>query len=81
MDDLFKMLSDPAYADQLALGAKTDAYMDRILKLMQIIYYGTQSHEEELVDKIVKTYKPVIELLAEKMNSDVAEYTKKHGEL
>ena len=67
--------------DKEILALETDAYIDRILKLMQIIYYGTNAGEKELADKILKTYKPVIELLADKIDQTIIEYTKNHGEL
>ena len=81
MDDLFKLLKDPSAMDAAQLGLETDVYIDRILKLMQLIYYGNASGNPELAEKITKTYYPVIELLGEQMEQVVNEYQEKHGEI
>lgn len=78
MDDIFKSFG---ITDLDILSSHTDAYINRILKLIQIIYYGTQSGNVELAKKVEKTYRPVIEILADKMEKEVEEYQKKHGEL
>jgi len=70
-----------ANIDKEMLGLKTDQYIDRILKLMQIIYYATQSGNEEVALKVQKVYQPVIEILADHIDDEVKEYQAKNGEL
>lgn len=81
MDDLFKSIVDQTAWDKEVLASKVDSYLDRQLKLMQLLYYSKQLLGEKEAEDIAATYGPVIGALNEKVSDAVNEYQDKHGEI
>lgn len=81
MDDLLKSIVDPTAWDKEILASKVDSYLDRQLKLLQVLHYSKQLLGDKEAENIAATYGPVIGLLNSKVSEAVKEYQDKHGEI
>jgi hypothetical protein len=82
MDFFSQMLGiDPTVADKARLAQQVDGTLDQTLKLLQIMYYTKELGQEKMLEKLMRHYKPAIEMMAENADKMVSEYQKKHGEI